>query len=61
MVKSGLCRERERILRAWLQWGRGKTASPGYGIVRDSVADTSSGLVLCATLSLNNWLRAVER
>lgn len=60
MVKSGLRRERERILRAWLQWGRGKTASPGYGTVRDSVADTS-GLVLCASLSLNNWLRAVER
>lgn len=41
MVKSGLRRERERILRAWLQWGRGKTASPGYGgTVREIVLQT---------------------
>lgn len=40
--------------------GEGKQqASPGYGTVIDSVADTG-GLVLCASLSLNNWPCAVE-
>lgn len=63
MVKSGVGKERGHgNIESTVAVGErenSKQASPGYGTVIDSVADTS-GLVLCASLSLNNWPCAVE-